>query len=110
MAAKGSGKKGLFGGLGSFSLDLGGGGGTAVGLSVGSSAVTLVELKKVKKIWKLLHFGIVQLPEDAIVNREIMNLVAFTDSIKTLVNQIRIKNKSICSSLAGPSVIIKRMS
>ena len=41
-----------------------GSGDTAVGLSIGSSSIKLVELKKAGKIWKLLHFGIVQLPDD----------------------------------------------
>jgi len=86
-----------------------GGGGSAVGLSVGSSSIKLVELKKSRKTYKLAHFGIVQLPEDAIVNREITNQIAVVESLKTLVGQLKLKNKSVCSSLSGNSVIIKRM-
>lgn len=82
---------------------------TAVGLSIGSSSIKLVELKKSGKNWKLLHFGIVQLPEEVVVNREILNQVAVVDSIRTLVGQIKLKNKNICTSLSGTSVIIKRM-
>src|SRR3954463_7866728 len=88
---------------------LGGGSQTAVGLSIGSSSIKIVELKKTGKLWKLLHFGIVQLPEDVVVNREIVNPIAVTDSIKTLVNQIKLKNKAICTSISGTSLIIKRM-
>jgi type IV pilus assembly protein PilM len=91
-------------------LASGGGAQTAVGLSIGSSSIKLVELKKTGKIWKLLHFGIVQLPDDVIVNREIVNAIAVTESIKTLTNQIKLKNKSVCTALSGTSVIIKRMS
>lgn len=83
---------------------------TAVGLSIGTSSIKLVELKKSGKVWKLLHFGIVQLPEDALVNREIMNPVAVTESIKTLANQLKLKNKTVCTALSGTSLIIKRMS
>ncbi len=86
-----------------------GGSPTAVGLSIGSSSIKIVELKKTGKSWKLLHFGIVQLPEDVIVNREIVNPVAVTESIKTLVSQIKLKNKMVCTSLSGTSLIIKRM-
>jgi len=82
---------------------------TAVGLSIGSSSIKLVELKKAGKIWKLLHFGIVQLPEDAIVNREILNSISVVESIKTLTNQIKLKSKNVCTSLSGTSLIIKRM-
>jgi type IV pilus assembly protein PilM len=86
-----------------------GGGETAVGLSIGSSSIKLVELKKTGKTWKLLHFGVVQLPEDAIVNREIVNAIAVVDSLKTLVGQIKLKSRAVCTALSGTSVIIKRM-
>lgn len=82
---------------------------TCVGLSIGSSSIKLVELKKAGKVWKLLHFGIVQLPEDVIVNREIINQIAVVESIKTLTNQLKLKNKMVCTSLSGTSLIIKRM-
>lgn len=88
---------------------LAGGGGTAVGLSIGTSSIKIVELKKAGKSWKLLHFGIVQLPEDVIVNREIVNQIAVVESIKTLTNQLKLKNKNVCTSLSGTSLIIKRM-
>ena len=86
-----------------------GGGSTAVGLSIGTSSIKLVELKKSGKSWKLLHFGMVQLPEDAVVNREIVNSIAVVDSLKTLVSQIKLKSKNVCTSLSGTSLIVKRM-
>jgi len=86
------------------------GGSTSVGLSIGTSSIKLVELKNSGKERKLLHFGTIQLPEDAIVNREIVNHIAVVDSLKTLVNQIRLKSKRVCISLSGTSVILKRMS
>jgi type IV pilus assembly protein PilM len=86
-----------------------GGSDTVVGLSIGSSSIKLVELKKSRKTWNLLHFGIVQLPEDVIINREIMNPVAVTESIKTLLQQMKLKTKFVCTSLSGTSMIIKRM-
>ena len=85
------------------------GGESVVGLSIGSSSIKLVELKKSGKAWKLLHFGMVQLPEDAIINREIVNQIAIIESIKTLVNQLKLKTKNVCISLSGTSLIIKRM-
>jgi type IV pilus assembly protein PilM len=85
------------------------GGETAVGLSIGSSSIKLVELKKQGKSWKMLHFGIVQLPEDVIVQREIINQIAVVDSLKTLINQIKLRTKNVCTSISGTSLIIKRM-
>jgi type IV pilus assembly protein PilM len=86
-----------------------GGGGNPIGLSIGSSSIKLVELKKTGKGHKLLHFGISQLPEDAIVNREIVNHIAVVEMTKNLVDQIKLRNKPACISLSGTSVIIKRM-
>ncbi|MBI4925747.1 MAG: type IV pilus assembly protein PilM [Bdellovibrio sp.] len=82
---------------------------TTVGLSIGSSSIKLVELKNEKNTWKLLHFGMVQLPEDVVVNREIVNPTAVIDSLKTMLGQIKLKNKSVCTAISGTSLIIKRM-
>jgi type IV pilus assembly protein PilM len=87
-----------------------GGGDTTVGLSIGSSAIKLVELKRSGKLWKLLRFGMVNLSEDVIVNREIVNHIAVVESIKTLLNSIpKLKSKTVCTSLSGTSLIIKRL-
>ncbi len=85
-------------------------GNVAVGLSIGTSSIKLAELKKSGKSWRLEHFGIVQLPEEAIVNREIINQVAVAEAIRKLSDQIPLKTKFVCTSLSGTSVIIKRMS
>lgn len=92
------------------SLSLGGGGGKkTIGLSIGSSSIKLVELQRAGKVWRLVHFGMVQLPEDAIMNREIINTIAVIDGIRTLVTQLRLSNRQVCTSVSGNSVIIKRM-
>jgi len=84
-------------------------GGTAVGLSIGTSSIKLAELKRSGKAWQLLHFGMVYLPEDAVVDREIVNSIAVIDSLKNLVSQIKLKSKQVCTSLSGTSLIVKRM-
>lgn len=108
MAANSSGKSSSFLSRISNALSIGGGE-TCVGLSIGSSSIKLVELRKAGKSWKLLHFGIVQLPADVIINREIVNAIAVSESIKTLISQLKLKTKSVCTSLSGTSMIIKRM-
>lgn len=87
----------------------GGMGKTAIGLSIGSSSVKLVELARTGKGWKLLHFGVVQLPDDVIVNREVINPIAVVEAIKSLVGQMKLKSENVCTSLSGTSLIIKRM-
>ncbi len=85
------------------------GGGSCVGLSIGTSTVKIAELKKSGRSWKLLHFGYVQLPDECVVNREIVNSVAVVESIRTLLGQIRLKNVAVCTSITGTGVITKRM-
>ena len=94
---------GLIGGLSFGSSE------TAVGLSIGSSAIKLVELKKKGKVWELLHFGMVQLSDDLIVNREISQPMAVVESIKALVAGAKPQNKKICTSISGTSLMIKRL-
>jgi len=85
------------------------GGGSAIGLSIGTSSVKLVELARHKKSWKLIRFSMLPLPEDSVVNREVMNHVAVVDVIKQLVKNSKISGKNVCTGLSGPSLIIKRM-
>ncbi len=80
-----------------------------IGLSIGSSSIKLVELKKVKNSWALLHFGMIQLPAGVINNREIINPIAVTDHIKELIKQVNVSNHLVCASLSGASVLVKRM-
>jgi type IV pilus assembly protein PilM len=86
-----------------------GGGGSFLGLSIGTSSVKLVELRRTRKLWKMQQFGMAPLPEDAIVNRELVNTVAITDAIGRLVNQLGLKGRPVCASITGPSMIIKRL-
>lgn len=99
---------GFFQGLSGFFSTFGGS--SFVGLSIGSSCIKIVEIAKYKKAYKLIHFGVLQLPEDVIVNREIVNQIALVESLKTLLSQMKLRSKMVCSSLSGTSLIIKRMS
>ncbi len=82
---------------------------SAVGLSIGSSSIKLVELVKSRGNWRLLHFGMVALPPDAIVNREIVNPVAVTEHLRQLTSAMKLSTNRVCASLSGNSCIIKRM-
>ena len=88
---------------------LSGGGGSLLGLSIGTSSIKAVELTKKGSAWSISNFGMIQLPEDAIVDREVVNTVAIVENIKTLLSQAKIKAKNVCLSLAASSIIIKRL-
>ncbi|MFZ9595947.1 MAG: type IV pilus assembly protein PilM [Bdellovibrionia bacterium] len=92
---------GLFSGFGSD--------GSAIGLSLGTTSVKLVELKKAGKAWKLIHFAMAQLPDDVIVNREVVNSLRLVETIKSVTSQLKLSSKSVCTGMSGNSLMIKRM-
>ena len=80
-------------------------------LDFGSSSVILAELERDKKdgIWRLKNFGMVGLPPEAIVDGAVMNTMVIVDAIRELVARHKIKTKEVAASVAGHSVIIKRI-
>lgn len=84
-------------------------GGTQIGVSIGTSSVKIAELTKAGKKYTLEHFGVSQLPDGAIENREIVNHMAVVDALRGLVNELKIKNKNVLLSISGNSVIVKKL-
>ncbi|MEW6056511.1 MAG: type IV pilus assembly protein PilM [Bdellovibrionota bacterium] len=82
---------------------------TQIGVSIGSSSVKIAELKKSGKSYSLEHFGVAQLQDEAISNREIINHMAVVDSVRGLVDQLKIKGRSVITSLSGAFVIVKKI-
>jgi len=80
-----------------------------VGICVGAAAVKVAELKKVGNLWKLVRFGMSQLQEDSVVNREVFNPVAVTGAIQAAVAQAKISQKNVVTGMGGSSIILKRM-
>jgi type IV pilus assembly protein PilM len=78
-------------------------------LDIGSSSVKAVELKQTKKGLVLVHFRMVPLPPEAIVDGAIMNSSAVVDAITELVATEKIKNRDIATSVSGHSVIVKKI-
>jgi type IV pilus assembly protein PilM len=82
---------------------------TRIGVSIGTSSVKIVELKKSGKSYSLVHFGVAQLPDEAIQNREITNHPAVVEAVKGLVTQLKMKGKNVITSLSGAAVIVKKI-
>ncbi len=80
-----------------------------VGVCVGAATVKVVEMKKVGKQWKLVHFGVTDVPEDSVVNREVFNPVAVTDALNAALQSSKITSKNVVTGLGGSSIILKRM-
>jgi type IV pilus assembly protein PilM len=83
----------------------------SIGLDIGSSSIKLMELEKDAKTdrYRLVSFGIKELPPEAIVDGAVMNTSAVVDAIRELVSKARLKTKDVVASVSGNSVIIKRI-
>lgn len=81
-----------------------------VGLDIGSHAIKLVEIEDTKKGKILKNFGIIGLPQDAIVEGAIKEMEIVSSAIKTLYKNLKIKNRNVVTSISGYSVIVKKIS
>src|SRR4051812_34178441 len=81
-----------------------------IGLDIGSSAIKLVEVEKKRGGWVVRSFSSVTLPEDTIVDGEIVNQAAVVESIRALLKESNPRSTLVCTSVAGASVIIKHIS
>jgi len=81
-----------------------------IGLDIGSHSVKLVELEDTKKGMVLKNFGIIGLPQDAIVEGSIKEMEIVSSAIKTLYKHLKVKNKNVVTSISGYSVIVKKIS
>ncbi len=81
-----------------------------VGLDIGSHSIKIMELKEAKGgAWKLVKFGLHKLPAETIVDGAIMNSGAVVEGIRDLMARHKIKAREVATSIAGHSVIIKKI-
>lgn len=82
-----------------------------IGLDIGSHSIKVMELKEGKgNSWKLVKFGLHKLPAETIVDGAIMNSAAVVEGIRDLIARHKIKARDVATSIAGHSVIIKKIS
>ncbi len=79
------------------------------GLDIGSSSVKAVELDgKVGKL-NLVNLGFENLPNDTVVDGQIMELNAVSEVIQNVCNSHSIKRNDVVTGVSGHSVIIKNI-
>jgi type IV pilus assembly protein PilM len=81
-----------------------------VGLDIGSHSIKLVELEETKKGMILRSFGVMGLPQNAIVEGSIREMEIVSSAIKNLYKHLNVKNKNVATSISGYSVIVKKIS
>ena len=81
-----------------------------VGLDIGSSSVKAVEMKPGKGgTWQLTTIGLEYLPQEAIVDGQIMDSTSVIDAIQRLFSEYRIKTQDVATAISGSSVIVKKI-
>lgn len=80
-----------------------------IGLDIGSSTVKLVELKERKGELHLQRVGLEPLSPEAIVDGSIMDSSLVVDAVNKLAEESGVKSNNYATSLAGHSVIIKKI-
>ena len=86
----------------------GGGSGSYVALDIGSSAVKLLEVRGAASGPEILRAGIAPVPEGALQNNTVQDVVAVSDVIRRLVEGLGVHARQVITAVPGPSVIIKK--
>lgn len=80
-----------------------------VGIDIGSHSIKIVEVEDSKKGMILQNFGMIGLPQDAIVEGSIKEMEIVSAALKNLFKNLRIKNRNVATSISGYSVIVKKI-
>jgi type IV pilus assembly protein PilM len=80
-----------------------------VGVDIGTSSVKVVQVRESGKGVQLLKYGAEPLPPQSLVDGHVMNSGAVVDALRKLFKDLRIGQKEVALSIAGNSVIIKKL-
>ncbi len=81
-----------------------------LGIDISTAAVKLLELSKIDSRYRVESFGVVPLPQDAVVEKTIVNVEAIGNSVKAVVAQSGTKLKHVAVAVAASAVIPKVIS
>lgn len=83
-----------------------------VGLDIGSHSIKMVVLRPARGDlpFELAHFGLADLPEDAIVDGSIVERAAVAQTISELLEQHKVRTRFVATSISGNAVIVRRVS
>ena len=80
-----------------------------IGIDIGSHSIKVAEIEDSKKGMLLRNFGMIGLPENAIVEGSIKEMEIVSSALKNLFDNLKIKNKNVATSISGYSVIVKKI-
>jgi len=82
---------------------------TTVGLDIGSGLVKVAVIDHSKSTPELVKVAITPLPDDAIVDGEVMDPHLVSDVIRTTIESVGANTKAVVAAVGGRDVIIKRI-
>ena len=79
------------------------------GLDLGSSAVKVVELRRVRAGFELVRAGLEPLEPEAVDGGSILDPDSVAEAIRRVFTRNRIRTKKVATSVSGRSVIVKKL-
>jgi len=80
-----------------------------VGIDIGSHSIKIAEVEDSKRGMVLKNFGMIELPQEAIMDGSIKEMEVVSVALKNLLKNLRIKNNTSAASISGYSVIVKKI-
>jgi type IV pilus assembly protein PilM len=80
-----------------------------IGLDISSTSVKLLELSKTGSTYRIEGIGVEPLPVNAVVEKNIVEIEAVSESVKRALNKSKVKSKYVAIAVAGSSVITKKI-
>ena len=82
---------------------------SVAGLDIGSSSIKMVELEGKANSLNLVSLGFENLPDDTIIDGQIMELNVVSDVIQSVCNNHQVTATQVVTGVSGHSVIIKNI-
>ncbi len=79
-----------------------------LGLDIGSHSIKMVDLAKVRGGYELKAIGLGMLPAECIVDKDIMDSETVMETIKSLIDNLKIRPRGTATAISGHSVIVKK--
>lgn len=81
-----------------------------VGVDIGSSSIKICQLKETRKGLVVQRLGVAPLPHRTIVDGQVVERKLVADTVRSLMNQIKVSGREVALSVSGQSVIIRKIS
>lgn len=80
-----------------------------IGVDIGSSSIKVCQLRESRKGYGIVRLGYAQLGPQVIVDGQVMDAGAVTETLARVMNEAKIKQKEVAVSVSGQSVIIRKI-